>query len=82
MPSLIKSKAREQRLKLTRCREDDDVREHFDKLANMREQLFTMDKIMPGAKYASILMSSYQSLLSTIAASAKMSGTFATSVIS
>jgi hypothetical protein len=27
-----------------RCREDDDVREHFDKLANMREQLSTMQK--------------------------------------
>ena len=26
----------ELRLKLTRCRDNDDVREHFDKLANMR----------------------------------------------
>jgi gag-polypeptide of LTR copia-type len=71
----------EQRLKLTRCREDDDTREHFDKLANMREQLSTMDKSRLDAKYASILMPSYQSLLSAIAASAEMSGTFATSAI-
>jgi hypothetical protein len=29
---------------LTRCHEDDDTHEHFDKLANMRERLSTMDK--------------------------------------
>jgi hypothetical protein len=45
-----------------RCREDDDVREHFDKLANTREQLSTMDKSTPDAMYAKILMPSYQSL--------------------
>lgn len=30
----------EQRLKLARCCGDDNVREHFDKLANMREATF------------------------------------------
>jgi hypothetical protein len=37
-----------------RCREDNDVREHFDKLANMREQLSTIDKSIDFDAVASI----------------------------
>ena len=31
----------------TRCSEDDSVREHFDKLTNLREQLAAMGKSIP-----------------------------------
>jgi hypothetical protein len=51
-----------QRVKLTRHRDNDDVREHFDRPTNMREQLSSMDKSMPDAKYALILLPPYQLL--------------------
>jgi hypothetical protein len=51
-----------QRLKLTRCREDDDVREHLDNLADMRKATFHEGQRHARRQvYASILMPSYQS---------------------
>ena len=36
--------------------EDDNIYEHFDKLANLWEQLAAMGKSIPDIEYASILM--------------------------
>ena len=67
-----------QQLQSTRCSEDDSVREHFDKLANLREQLAAMGKSVPDIEYASIIMGSlpesYAAMLGSIAAAAELSG--------
>ena len=67
-----------QQLQTTWCSEDDSVREHFDKLANLREQLAAMGKSIPDNEYASILMGllpeTYTAMLGSIAAAAEMSG--------
>jgi hypothetical protein len=67
-----------QQLQNTRCGEEDNVREHIDKLANLREQIAAMGKSVPENEYASILMgslpTSYAGMLGSIAASAEMSG--------
>jgi LTR polyprotein gag-polypeptide-like protein len=58
--------------------DDDNIRKHFDKLADLKEQLATMGKSIPNSEYASILMgslpTSYASMLGSIAPSAEMSG--------
>lgn len=65
------------RLSSTHCGEDESVREHFDKLAGIREQ--AMGKSISDDEFASILMGSlpksYKPILSGIAAAAEMSGT-------
>ena len=67
------------RLQTTHCAEEDSVREHFERLADLREQLAAMGKSVSDAEFASILMGSlppsYQPTLSGIAAAAEMSTT-------
>ena len=67
------------RLSSMRCSEDESVREHFDKLTGIREQLAAMGKSILNDKFVSILMGSlpksYKLTLSGIAAAAEMSGT-------
>src|SRR5713226_4707779 len=74
-----------QQLQSTRCGDEENVREHFDKLANLREQLAAMGKSVADNEYASILMgslpSTYAGMLGSIAASAEMSGTAVSSAI-
>ena len=74
-----------QQLQSTHCADEDNVREHFDKLANMREQLAAMGKSIPDDEFASTLMgslpSSYASMLQAITASAEISGTAVTPTI-
>jgi hypothetical protein len=65
------------RFQSTRCGEEENVREHFDKLSNMREQLAAMGETVTDTKYAQILMGSlppsYASTLGSIAAAAELS---------
>jgi len=74
-----------QQLQQTRCSEDDSVREHFDKLTNLREQLAAMGKSIADAEYASILMGllpeSYIAILGSIAAAAELSGNTVSSAV-
>ena len=44
-----------------KCGEDDNVRTHFDNIANLREQLAAMGKTIPDDEYASILLGSIPS---------------------
>jgi len=46
------------KLQSTRCGEDDDVRAHFAKLTNYREQLAAMGQSIPDQQYADILIAS------------------------
>jgi hypothetical protein len=46
------------KLQNIRCGEDDDVRAHFAKLANLREQLAAMGEIIADRQYANILLAS------------------------
>jgi hypothetical protein len=41
-----------------KCGEDDNVRTHFDNIANLREQLAAMGKTIPDDEYSSILLGS------------------------
>ena len=56
-----------QQLQITRCSEDDSVRNHFDKLANLRE----LPESIPDSEYTSILMrsltESFTAMLGSIA---------------
>ena len=74
-----------QQTQTTPCSEDDSAREHFDELANLRQQLAAMGRIIPDSKCPSILMGSlpelYTALLGSIAAAAGMSGTAASSAV-
>jgi transposase InsO family protein len=67
------------RLQTTRCGEEDNVCEHFERLAEMCEQLAAMGKSVSDNEFASILMgslpSSYAPTLSGIAAAAEISAT-------
>jgi LTR polyprotein gag-polypeptide-like protein len=67
-----------QQLQSACCSNDNNICEHFKKLANLQEQLATMGKSVPDNKYASILLGSlpmmYAGMLELIAASAEMSG--------
>ena len=64
-------------LQTTHCAEEDRVCEHFEWLADLREQLVAMGKSVFDAKFASILMGSlpplYQPTLSGISTAAEMS---------
>ena len=66
-------------LQTTHCAEEDRVREHFEWLADLREQLVAMGKSVSDAEFALILMGSlpplYQPTLSGISAAAEMSTT-------
>ena len=74
-----------QQLQTTRCSQDDSVREYIDKLANLRQQLAAMGKIIPDSKCPSILKGSlpesYTAFLWSIAAAAEMSGTAVSSAV-
>jgi gag-polypeptide of LTR copia-type len=50
-----------QKLQNTRCEEDNDVRAHFAKLANIREQLTAMGETVGDQQYANILLASLPS---------------------
>jgi hypothetical protein len=71
-----------QRLQNTRCGEDEDVREHFAKLADMREQLVSMGESITDTKYRAILQgslpASYSQTLTAIATTTMITGTDAT----
>jgi transposase InsO family protein len=73
------------RLQTMRCGEDESVREHFERLGNMREQLAAMGKLIADEEYASILMGSlpalYAPTLSGISAAAEISATTLTVVM-
>ena len=66
-----------QQLQTTRCGEDNSVRDHFDNLANLREQLAAMGKTITDDEYASILLGSlpesYTAMLGSIAAATELS---------
>ena len=49
------------KLQNTHCGEDDDVRAHFAKLANIREQLASMGETVADQQYANILLASLPS---------------------
>ncbi len=67
-----------QQLQSMRCGDDDNIRKHFDKLSNLKEQLAAMGKSVPTSEYALMLMgslpTSYASMLGSIAASGEMDG--------
>src|SRR6266702_3442495 len=73
------------RLQTTHCAEEDSIREHFERLTDLRQQLAAMGKTVPDSEYASILMGSlppsYQPTLSAISMAAEMSGTTPTPAI-
>jgi hypothetical protein len=72
-------------LQTTRCSEDESVREHFERLGDMHEQLAAMGKSIADEEYASILMgslpASYAPTLSGISAAAEISATTPTVVM-
>ena len=74
-----------QQLQTTHCGEDDSVRDHFDYLANLREQLAAMGKTITDNEYASILLGSlpesYLAMLGSITAAAELSGRAVSSAI-
>ena len=65
------------RLQTMHCGEEESVREHLEKLADMREQLAAMGKLIADDKFASILMgllpASYAPILSGVSAAAEIS---------
>ena len=71
------------KLQNTRCGEDDDVRAHFEALANFREQLAAMGQTISDEQYTNILMSSlpssYDANISIITTNADMNSTTITS---
>ena len=74
-----------QRFQSTRCSETENIREHFNRLADLRDQLTSMGKVVTDAEYAAVLMGSlppsYAGTLGSIAAAAELSQTAATSSI-
>jgi LTR polyprotein gag-polypeptide-like protein len=74
-----------QQLQSTCCSDDNNVCEHFEKLANLQEQLATMGKSVPDNEYASILLGllpmTYAGMLGLIAASTEMSRTAISSTV-
>ena len=67
------------KLQGTRCSEEDDVRAHFTKLNDLREQLSAMGKDVDDDEYSSILLGSlppsFESTISAINAASDLSGT-------
>ena len=67
-----------QQLQMMQCSEDDNIHKHFDKLANLWEQLAAIGKSVPDTEYASILMGllpkMYTAMLGSIAAASELSG--------
>jgi len=61
------------RFQSTKCGEDDNVRTHYERLADLREQLAAMGKAITDRVYAGTLMGSlppsYESVLSAISLS-------------
>ena len=59
-----------------KCGEDDNVRTHFDNIANLREQLAAMGKSIPDDEYASILLgsipSNYEATISAMSTTAAL----------
>jgi len=66
------------RFRNKKCGEKENVRTHFEQLANMREQLAAMGKVIDNDDFTDILLaslpSSYESTRSAINASARISG--------
>ena len=71
------------KLQNTKCGEDDDVRAHFESLANFREQLAAMGQNISDEQYTNTLMSSlppsYDANISIITTNADMASTTITS---
>jgi transposase InsO family protein len=61
-----------------RCEEDENICLHFDRLADLRQQLASMGKSITDEEYASILLGSlpdsYEGVINAIAAAADISG--------
>jgi gag-polypeptide of LTR copia-type len=66
------------KLQSTHCEEDENVRSHFDRLADLREQLSAMGKTITEEEYSSILLGSlppsYEMVVNVITAAAGISG--------
>ena len=71
------------KLQNTKCGEDEDIRAHFESLANFREQLASMGETISDESYTNALMSSlpssYDSNVAMITTNADMSSTTITS---
>ena len=52
-----------------KCGEDDNVRTHFDNIANLHKQLATMGKTIPDDEYALILLGSFPSNFESVISS-------------
>ena len=67
------------KLQAMKCGEDEDVRAHFDKVADIREQLAAMGTTIPDNEYGSILLgsvpASYESVTSAMSTTAKLTRT-------
>jgi hypothetical protein len=68
-----------QRIQMLKCSEDDNVRTHFNTIANLRKQLAAMGKTIADKEYASILLSSlpsaYDATTSAMLTSASLTNT-------
>jgi len=66
------------RLQNTRCGADDDIRAHFDKLADLKEQLAAMGATIMDEEYANVLLGSlpeaYNNMMNSITAAADING--------
>ena len=67
------------KLQALKCGEDEDVRVHFDKIADIREQLAAMGTTVPDNEYGSILLGSvpttYEAITSAMNTTAKLTRT-------
>ena len=67
------------KLQSMKCGEDDNVRVHFDQIADIREQLASMGTSIPDSEYASILLgsipTSYEPATSAMSTTAKLTNT-------
>ena len=67
------------RFRNQRCEEDGNVRDHFDALSNLREQLGAMGRTVEDADYTDTLLASlpsaYDAAISSISASARLGST-------
>jgi hypothetical protein len=74
-----------QRLQSMKCGEEDNLRTHYDRLNELREQLAALGKTLTNTEYAAIMMGSllpsYESVLHSIASTAYMQSISITSEV-
>jgi gag-polypeptide of LTR copia-type len=61
-----------QRFQNKHCEEDESIRLHFEYLADLREQLMTMGKLVTDEDYTDTLPASYDGAVSFISVSARL----------